>query len=273
MAKVWCLDVSRLKSAVETQQQPGIRHVQLCVYQGCPGELYQAFARQHPELQSLSIDVFYDVHHEWHTMIALLPGLTTLSIDISFDSLRDRNVQAILPRVTELRIYGETKPVIDDDVAAALRSAHRLQMLGISVLYAPYVLGIVPSSVRQLILGHNFTDQPLPPSVDAAIQCYLRRADPPLDHIRLDCDVWPALLNAVLELCTGATMCIQTATVLDAIRARPGRKLRCRSLHACHLNNSKLWMAPTDHQDRVAALAESALPVAHLPELTALFLL
>jgi hypothetical protein len=109
---------------------------------------------------------------------------------------------------------------------------------------------------------------PIPPQTEAAVQRYLLRADLPLDYIKLRRRASPTLLQVILEKVNRAVLCVGEWEVLPSIRARPGRKLQCWSLYGIDV-----WLAPTDHQDRVAALAESALPVAHLPELTALFLL
>jgi hypothetical protein len=251
--------------------------VRLVIDPDCTNEGCEAFARQHPDIQSLTVHVadIWCRTQGFCSMIALLPNLVTLEITLPLCCAFDAEFATILPRVTSLKLTGFTylEPPDSLPLLAGLRTAQRLEFLFVySSDNAAFVLDAVPSSLRELVIGsHGDLEShwPLPLQTEAALQRYLLRADPPLDYIQLRRRASPTLVRFILEKVNRAVINVVETDVLQFIRARPGRKLQCWSL-----NTNDAWLAPTDHQDRVAALADSAaLPVAHLPELTALFLL
>ena len=273
-----CFAVAAIKACVECRIPMKVQKTHFVIDDVCDRDVFKEFARQHPEIESLMVQVVLGDGEtaEWHAVLPLLPRLQTLAVHMPIDCLFDQGVQkVVLPRLDELVVYSDPGDVVYQFApSTALWHATRLATVAVNTWDAQLVLGCPLPSLRHLTVGnrlHHDAEVQMPPDVDAGLQRLLRQTNPPLERFQTYRTVSPALLQVILECCQTAAL-YQTKCedrINEAVRRRPAQRLLCR----------RVWLGqkaihPTDHQDRVAALVESAaLPVAHLPELTALFLL
>jgi hypothetical protein len=245
---------------------------------------YDLVAQRHPDITALQVICNAAFPNTWRSLVVLLPRLKSLHIVTPW-AANVAELQSIAPRITSLSLLAHSSSgALHDVMRNVLRDAHALSSVIMEDKDFIALEHALPSTLLTMNVQRSWPGiwpYPLQLALQDALTRFLMRSKPL--QLSVGGFTFPLqFLECVVRHCTCAYIysCederdAQTI-VKDMVRDRPAERrtpfvtdvlyfMTCNSVNPKEIQ----WA----HFQRVDALAAHALPVAHLPELVAVFLL
>ena len=245
---------------------------------------YDLVAQRHPDITALQVICNAAFPNTWRSLVVLLPRLKSLHIVTPW-AANVAELQSIAPRITSLNLLAHSSSgALHDVMRSVLRDTRTLSsvtMQGKDFIALEHAL---PSTLRTVTIERGSWPETWSYFQQLALQNAMTRFMMRSEPLQLTAGGFtfsPQFLECAVRHCTCAYIydCYGEhdvhTFVKNMVRNRPAERTPFAAdvlyFMSCDSVNPKeiQWA----HFQRVDALAAHALPVAHLPELVAVFLL